>query len=422
MQRIWGLLSSLLGLLTAAVAVEGIARGEVFRLASGGELHGTFINPKEIPRKAYILETASGIRLELAPSQVSEVRASTAVREEYEKIAPQHADTAEAQWQLAEWCRQNHLLEERKKHLRRVVELDSKKVEAWRALGYSQVEGRWMTQEEIMEGRGYVRYRSRWLLPQEVEVLEARRTQELAEREWFRKLKLWRKWLDEPARSASALERIRGIDDANALKALRQYLEDEPVVQVRLLYLEPLARMNNPAGNETLVLRTLSDDDREVRLTALDHLKKTKAPEVIAMYMRALSSKNNTIVNRAAAGLGVMGHEAAIGPLVDTLITSQRFRVTIGNPGGGMSSTFARPTSGGAAGAISPNSPGMGGLGGFSAGSSTRIVTQLVQNEAVLEALVTLSGRNFGYDQAAWRNWLAAQRAPSSLDPRRDNP
>jgi hypothetical protein len=43
-----------------------------------------------------------------------------------------------------------------------------------------------------------------------------------------------------------------------------------------------------------------------------------------------------------------------------------------------------------------------------------------MKNEQVLAALVTLTGANFGWDLAAWRAWLARQRAPASIDLRRD--
>jgi hypothetical protein len=56
-------------------------------------------------------------------------------------------------------------------------------------------QGKWITQEEIMTSRGYVRYKGDWLLPQEVELLEAGRRNDLAEKEWIANLKRWREWL-----------------------------------------------------------------------------------------------------------------------------------------------------------------------------------------------------------------------------------
>ena len=52
---------------------------------------------------------------------------------EYERIRPTYADTAEAQWELAQWCREHKLPAQRTVHLRRVIELDPEHVEARRA-------------------------------------------------------------------------------------------------------------------------------------------------------------------------------------------------------------------------------------------------------------------------------------------------
>ena len=43
-----------------------------------------------------------------------------------------------------------------------------------------------------------------------------------------------------------------------------------------------------------------------------------------------------------------------------------------------------------------------------------------VRNDRVLEALVALTGQNFEWEAAAWRSWLANERAlPPEFDPRR---
>jgi hypothetical protein len=44
----------------------------------------------------------------------------------------------------------------------------------------------------------------------------------------------------------------------------------------------------------------------------------------------------------------------------------------------------------------------------------------MVRNERVLEALVALTGVDFGWDAAAWRHWFASERQPpADFDPRR---
>jgi len=38
----------------------------------------------------------------------------------------------------------------------------------------------------------------------------------------------------------------------------------------------------------------------------------------------------------------------------------------------------------------------------------------------VLDALTAITGQNFGFNQAAWRRWYAAQKKPETIDARRD--
>jgi hypothetical protein len=42
-----------------------------------------------------------------------------------------------------------------------------------------------------------------------------------------------------------------------------------------------------------------------------------------------------------------------------------------------------------------------------------------VRNDAVLEALVAITGVNFEWDSAAWRTWLASRESPADYDLRR---
>ena len=130
-----------------------------------------------------------GAEVTLDPSQVKQVVAGRAEQQEYDKVRPQYPDTAEGQWQLAEWCREHELPTQRKTHLQRVIELDTNHVEARRALGFTQNDGKWMTQEDAMIKQGYRLYKGSWKLPQQIELLENKRKQDLAEKDWFQKIK-----------------------------------------------------------------------------------------------------------------------------------------------------------------------------------------------------------------------------------------
>jgi hypothetical protein len=58
--------------------------------------------------------------------------------------------------------------------------------------------------------------------------------------------------------------------------------------------------------------------------------------------------------------------------------------------------------------------------GGLSMGGGPKAARVPVRNDRVLEALVELTGANFGWDVTAWRAWLARRESPpADYDPRR---
>jgi len=377
------------------------APGEVFVLRNNGRVEGELVNATETPREKYVIRTAAGGTVTLARQQVARVLTQSPAEEEYDQIRPQFADTVEAQWEIAQWCLHNGLPTERKVHLRRIIELAPDHAEARRALGYTKVGDEWKTQAQRMTERGLVRYRGRWRFPQEVALIEERKQQEVTEKGWYRDIKRWLGWLDTQ-RAQQAVDNIREIDDPNAVPALAQYLEDDLPEHVKLLLIEALAAIDNPAAVDALGRNSLADANHEVRLTCIDHLKKQPRPAIVKLYIQSLGSKDNAIINRAAIGLKEMNDRTAIRPLIDALQTTHRTKIRQGSPGG-IGAGFGGP-----------------GGGGLSVGGQSKVVESHLRNPAVLEALVTLSGVNLGYDEQAWKHWLSTEKPPAELDARRD--
>lgn len=412
----------------AAWACE--AKGDEFDLRNGGKLLGTLVEGPQPgkPGSTYKIRTSSGVTVVLVREEVREHRKLRPALEEYEEIKPTFADTAEGQWALAEWCRERDLVTPRKGHLLRTIELDPNHEGARRGLGHVRFDNKWSDPDDLMVSRGYVNYNGRWRLPQEVALLEARRREDLAEKEWFRKLNLWREWIvrgDKRAREAR--ENLAALKDPLALRALKYNLEGESLAQMRLLYIDALAQMNHPTANVLLAQRLLVDTDKEVALTGLDRLAKTKPPEAVAYFVSKLKDKDNIVVCRAGYGLGKIGEPAAVPSLIDALVTKHKYQVNYGPPpgagsggNGAMSSTFARGANkGGSSSGGSSFGGGMGG-GAMQMGSKVEYVMLPVQNEDVLQALVNITGQNFYFDKILWAKWLAAQKTAGSLDTRRD--
>ena len=141
--------------------------------------------------------------------------------------------------------------------------------------------------------------------------------------------------------------------------------------------------------------------DPETRILAVERLVSLGPETAASAIVPALGSDDNARVNRAAEALGRLGAGMAIVPLIAALETEHVVVVGGGGPEGSTSATFT-PSGGGLS------------MGGGPKRGKTR-----VQNQQVLEALVTLTGANYHWDEAAWRAWLASRQAPPDLDLRR---
>ena len=391
------------------IFVVSQATAEIFVLRGGGQVSGQVVENANAEPTQLVIQTSLG-RVTLTKDQVTEVVHQLPTEIEYEKIKGDYPDTLEGHWELAEWCRENFLSEQREEHLRRMLEFDPDHAKARAILGYQRDGDRWITREELMESRGMVRLGSRWVLPQEKQLHEERRKRELAEKEWMRKLKRWLSWLDSE-KAGEAVENIRTINDPYACRALDERIAEEPNPRIRALYLQALSNIATPRANAILVDRSLKDPEEELRITSLEYLSKDKQPEIVTQYIQALQSKDNAVVNRAAVGLESMGHVAAVPALIDALITTHKYKFDEGQSPDEITSTFD-PTG--------QNPGGLGGGGFTFGGGGVKVVTRHERNPQVLSALVGLTNENFEYDQRQWKHWLASQKQTPSINARRD--
>ncbi len=399
--------------LAALVLLASAASAEVFVLADGGRVTGSLLNPQESPRKQYVIQAADGVKITLDAAQVRKVLRPKPDEAEYEQIAPTYADTAAAQWELAQWCREHKLIVQRQVHLRRVIELEPNHTAARHALGYSRVNGQWVTQEGAMTAQGFVRSGGKWMLPQEVELAENKRKLDADQQEWCQKLKRWRGWLGSN-HDQEARDNIAAVNDPMAVKGLTLGLRNDQNAQARVLFVAALGRIDAPEAARAMAIASVCDADEEVRLTCLDQLQylsqTKKRPEVISYYVSKLNPKKSTndIVNLAALGLGRLKDPSAIPALIEAVVTTHKFKVQKAGGDGATSASFGR----------GPN----GGGTGMSTGGGTQYIYRTFNNQAVLDALVATTGVNFGFDKQAWWHWYKAQKKkPDSLDVRRDS-
>lgn len=391
--------------LLLCIAASDIARADVFQLANGGRVEGRAVAPAEGDNSKYIIELAGGGRITIPRSQVERVGETSDAEAEYQKLARSSPDTALAHWKMAEWCREQKLPAHAKQHVARVLELDPNHEKARTASGFRQQNGEWVTRDDLMASRGMVLYEGRYVTPQHVELLERQKESKVAEADWANNIDRLRRWLTgrREERIAQAHAELQAIRDPAAAEAVVNALRREKIPELKRLWIEIASHLDHQLAIDALVDRSLADPVEEIRMQSLEYLIKSGRPGLVTPYIRALKNRDNEIVNRAGAALGQIGDSAAIGPLIDALVTTHKFNASEVNPDQ-HAYTFSKDSS------------------AFSfGGGGQKAVPQDVRNPAVLNSLVTLSGGpSFDYDQDQWRRWLAAQVKHNPVDVRRD--
>ncbi len=399
-----GLLLAVFCLLLGTLDVRGDVF--IFELAGGGRIEGEWVNRLEQPRKNYIIKTELG-EITLPREQIRKpplIRSTAAI--ELDKLRHEYPDTPAGQWQLAEWCKTNRLMDDQKRFMQRVIELDPDHEAARRALGYNKYDGQWKTYEQAQLDKGLIRYKGKWILPQERENIEQDEKSAAQSKAWFDSVNKWRDWL-VGSRSDEGKHQLLAIKEPTAFSALKRLLESDPDARVRIVCAQAMANIGNQGAGgawRLLATRALEDSHDEVRLTCLDYLDDEKHPEALKLFLDSLRSTDNVTVNRAAVALQRLKDPSTVLPLMDALVTKHKRLVAAGTSPGSTTTSF---------------SPQLGG--GFSTGGGGPVYTvDVIQNQAVHDALFQITGVSFGFDVASWKRWHASQRPSPAIDVRRN--
>ncbi len=392
--------------LAVAGTSASICCGEVFLLKSGGRIEGEVLNPQRERGQPWQVKTEKGVRLALADSSVSRVIVKTDWDRQYEALAAKLENTALAHWELAEWCKEAGLSEQRKRHLQAVIGIDPNHEEARRALGYQRFGSRWLTQEEHQLSQGYVKYKGTWRTKQEVEIATRGEQYELAVKKFRKDIRLW---LDQEATggrlSGTATQNLNALNDPAAVPALAEVVADaQQSLGVRKRSLDILKRL--PARGAALLLTNVALQEKNpgIQETCMELLKEQAPDRARDRLLQELKNKDNARLNRAADCLGQLGDKSVTLALINVLVTEHRETIQVGSPGG-----------------LSPGFSG-NGSGSFSAGAKKMTVTKTLQNQSVRDALIALyPGENHNFDVEAWRTWYIKTQTTSDVNLRRDD-
>jgi hypothetical protein len=191
---------------------------------------------------------------EVAAERVRGDATLTPVLQKYHERREAIPDTAEAHWQLAQWCEQEGLKAEALVHLTAVIRLNPAREEAWKKLGYRRQNGRWTTPEQSAAERA-----------------EAK-AQRKSDARWRQVLLKWKAWLGQDSRRAEMEAALAGVNDPRAVPAIWSVfaLDGSADAQVRAITL--LRQIDAPAASQALAALAVTATTGEARQRAADGL------------------------------------------------------------------------------------------------------------------------------------------------------
>jgi len=427
--------------------VPRTSRSDTITLRGGGQVEGKVVpDPKDKDRvQVWLLKGRKP--LSFKKGQILEVVSKTSALDDYFAKKKKAPETVQGQFDLGTWCEQNKLGDLAKLHYEAALAIDKSFEPAHKKLGHVYHGGYWVTRDELNSIQGLVKYKGRWVSVEERNQRVAE-DQALAEKkEWVQRIKMLRQSIlsSSTDRRREAESQLMAIKEAEAVGALlRVFGNDEP--PMRILLAQVLSNIPEEQATFGLVRQILAEPSSNVRPIIFEKLKERDRPTVVRSLTRALGSEQIAVINRAAWVLNNLDALETVPALIRALLTDEQRIVMVppDNPNAGQIGQPGTPlvpigmNQGGAAfrtapvvsqgvvayGTVSVPGYAMPGLG-LTTGAQIptqpepRVVTFTYRNTEVLAALQKLTGQDFGYDVAAWRQWVSRDYNPTPRPARR---
>ncbi|MFQ5490602.1 MAG: HEAT repeat domain-containing protein [Phycisphaerae bacterium] len=316
--------------------------------------------------------------------------------------------------ELAQWCRQNGLAHYSREHLRKALEMDPAMPEALEANGYVRLGDVWIkTGAELHRlktgatGQGGMEGSRDQGIKIVEQLLQGWLLRVRSIREGFLKTAGGR----DGARSGfeEGRRRILALSDPLALPAICKVLSEHDTRSRRLLA-EVLAQSDSDSALLNLLALALLDDEETVRTEAAGALAERRDPRVSEALRLALTCQVDPVVRRSADALGTMRDRSAVPELIDALNADPKAQA-----GPDISRLFeliASKLNGpievplGERGATYPSKVAVVWLDRATSRKAGKARRRAGLRTEVQEALIAITGQNYGFDTDAWKIWL----------------
>jgi hypothetical protein len=138
-------------------------------LRNAGVLTGRIVEQTEEIVKVDVGEGIIGVPM----SHVDRIVKGRSALDEYDERAGRLGPGDASGWRsLGRWADQQGLSKQSREAYEKVLAAAPNDAEARQALGFVQLGGRWVTEEESYEARGYVKYEGEWMTPAEAQLAQ----------------------------------------------------------------------------------------------------------------------------------------------------------------------------------------------------------------------------------------------------------
>ncbi|MCG3181475.1 MAG: hypothetical protein BIFFINMI_03871 [Phycisphaerae bacterium] len=367
-----------------------------------------------------IVQLESGTA-DVAAADIVRVQPAPLPWELYEAEKKKYADTADDQCRLGLWCREHNMPERAATHFARALQIDPNHAATRQALGHSRVGDVWLELKPAATPSGTTRQPSPAQSPTpsaaEQELETARVAMRGAEQEMIRLIRAeWYKHiLSIEAHYLRSPSKRRFNEGAEMMMAIRDPLAIDPMLQVlgagqaaadeRRILVAAVGRFKTSAATLGLLETALMDDARDVRKAALARLDGRNDPRIMSYLLKAVKSDDSDVVHNAAEALGYLRFVDSVPALVKCLTDKEVRRVRNEEVITSMRGWFVGPD--GIARPLIVRST----VGNDPFHPDVREVTVTVFHTEIQEALIAITGENYGFNAEGWMGWYRRQKA-----------
>ncbi|TET37520.1 MAG: HEAT repeat domain-containing protein [Planctomycetota bacterium] len=386
--------------LSCALAFPASAEADIVILKNGGRIEGTVIDRGD----SVEVVIRPGVSTTIPRKDIEKIIIQTSPAQMYRDRARQlAADDALGHYHLGLWCKDQGLTREAEKEFKKVIKIHPGHEGARKELGHEKVDGKWLTKEEIMLKKGFVKYKNRWLPKEEAE--KKRKLDELIKGIRGSIKEIEKAKGDPPL---NAIEKLSKITDPAALNVLTKSLRSKNV-HVRAAVAASLGFVGNRKTKKTLLSIIFKDKDGGVRAACAKSLfmiaRKTGDAKEIKKLIEMMFKQGYPVKRKAAAeALGNIGDRQFITYLIRALVIEIQVKSKeedmdpFGVPVTPEEKDRVRARGWRPRKLTNPGGVSVGPL-------KDKTKTKPWENPKALEALKKMTGQDFGYDQKKWQEW-----------------